>query len=76
MNDMKPVYVAVLRRAIPVDGCNMDTATRILGSDETVSDVMAWADRVCGGTTVFISLEITEAHTRDGELPATSEMRE
>jgi urease gamma subunit len=54
-------YVAVLRRAIPVEGCAVDTSTCVIRDGETVRDVMNWAKKVCSGSAVLISVEITKA---------------
>lgn len=54
-------YVAVLKRAIPVSDYSTDTSTHIIGDDESVRDVMDWAERLCQGSTVMISVEIVKA---------------
>lgn len=56
-----PRYVAVLRRAIPVESRAVDTLVHVVGNDETISEVMAWADRQCAGMAEFVSLEIVRA---------------
>lgn len=38
-------YVAVLRRAIPVNDRSTDTSTHIIQEGETVREVMDWAER-------------------------------
>lgn len=55
-------YVAVLRRAIPVSDCSMDTSTHIIREGETVRDVMDWAERLCAGSAVMISVEIVKSN--------------
>ena len=57
-------YVAVLKRAIPVNDYSTDLSTYIIKDGETVKDVMDWAEKICGGSAVFISLEITKAHQK------------
>jgi hypothetical protein len=54
-------YIAVLKRAIPVNDYSVDTLTHICTEHETVESVMEWAEKSCAGSAAFISLEITEA---------------
>lgn len=54
-------YVAVLKRAIPVSDYSTDTATHIISDGESVRDVMDWAERLCKGSAVMISVEIVKA---------------
>lgn len=54
-------YVAVLRRAIPVNDYSTDTATHVIKDGETVRDVMDWAERLCMGSAVMISVEIVKS---------------
>ena len=57
----KPQFIAVLRRAIPVENYGTDTLTHIVRTGETVESVMEWATKACAGQTVMISLEIVHA---------------
>jgi len=52
--------VAVLVRAIPVEGCLTDVSTHICRPDETVAELFDWADKDME-TCVPIRLEITKA---------------
>ena len=54
-------YVAVLKRAIPVNDYSTDTSTHVIADGESVRDVMDWAERLCTGAAVLISVEITKA---------------
>ena len=51
-------YVAVLKRAIPVNDYSTDTSTHVIKDGETVNDVMEWAERRCTAADVMISVEI------------------
>jgi len=54
--------VAVLTRAIAVDGMGTDTLTRICTNHDRLRDVVDWAAEKCQGSAAFfIRLEITES---------------
>ena len=65
MSELKPMtgpcYVAVLRRAIPVSDYSTDTSTHVIQDSETVRDVMDWAERLCLGSAIMISVEIVKS---------------
>ena len=53
-------YIAVLRRAIPIDGYCTDFSTLEIKEGDTVDSVMEWADRMAFGSAVILSLQITK----------------
>ena len=50
--------VVVVKRAIPVSDCSTDTVTGIFNENETLANVMAWAEKECSGSTALISIEL------------------
>lgn len=57
--DKKPVC-AVLTRLLPIDG-KTDTLIKICEEQDTVVDVMSWADKKCEGDATMLSLDIVQA---------------
>lgn len=51
--------VIVIKRAIPVSDCSTDTVTGIFPDTTTLKEVTDWINAECGGSTVFVSAEIT-----------------
>jgi hypothetical protein len=43
------LYVAVLKRAIPVNDYSTDTLVHLIAATETVEQVMKWAEKMCKG---------------------------
>ena len=61
LREKRPV-VAVLRRAIPVDGMLVDTATKVVSSSTQVGEVVEWAEGLCTNCPM-VSLELTVPDT-------------
>ena len=57
--------VAVLTRAIPVEGYLTDTCVKVLKPETTVADIQQWADNLCAGNAHEIRLEIVLEHPED-----------
>jgi len=57
----KTQYIAVLKRAIPVDGVAADTITAALYGDCTLDQLQRWVEEKTKDSTVQISLEICRA---------------
>jgi hypothetical protein len=51
-------YVAVLTRLIPVDGCMTDQCVQVISDNDTVLDVMAWAEKETNNSTAIIDVKI------------------
>jgi hypothetical protein len=54
----RKVVVAVLRRAIPVDGMLVDTSTKVVSTSTPVGEVIEWAEELCTNCPM-VSLELT-----------------
>jgi len=51
-------YVAVLTRAIPVEGYCTDTLVKVLNSNDTLETIYKWADKECSGQCGLVKLEL------------------
>lgn len=60
MKEQGKQTVAVLRRGIPVDGCSTDTCVRVCKPDEMVAELITWANELCQGSAVLISLKLVQ----------------
>jgi len=63
----KTQYIAVLKRAIPVDGVASDTITAALCGDCTLDQLQRWVEEKTKDSTVQISLEICKAEVINGK---------
>ena len=55
-------YVAIVTRAIPVEGHKTDRTALEVTDSTTVSQIAEWAEDICSGNTLMVSLELVPLH--------------